>query len=572
MNWSWEIAKQVYKEELERLKEKGIAVCKVKFPSTRENIKLENWPKSDLLNCLRPLDINGLSSSDEATKNRQINFFGMEVYNKLVNQQSLDDGEWEKVVFQSIKVEKIKGKKFKNKVYLVGPCLVENLYALAKNSVVAELQKLVSAYDYEVVRAVIPRDKPDVFKMQLGMLPLRKKDIVICLNYDNYFYEDDNLVLDMSELFNRQRSETWIGDGALMHLNAAGNKAVAQELFNSYLNSKCKELSWIHEENNTYIQEGTLVDEVTKECINKYIASVRAIEPIENRKIGCIVMNCNPFTKGHQFLIETAAGQVDFLYVFVVEENRSFFPFEVRMELVKRGTEHLSNVFVVSSGNWIISYDTFPVYFEKTEKQDVQMDASTDLEIFARYIAPGLNISSRFVGEEPTDLITRQYNEQMKDLLPRYGIELIEIPRKLSDDKQVISASRVRRLLGERKWLGINELVPETTYDFLHKLYSCRLVVYGAGMWGKRVHDRLMKLDCNVVGWFDKNHRNFAEEMHVKAPSELNQTECDYVLVAVESMMIFEEIRKFLCESLNVEKEKIFGPVTVLSQLFWKML
>ena len=34
--------------------------------------------------------------------------------------------------------------------------------------------------------------------------------------------------------------------------------------------------------------------------------------------VGAIVMNCNPFTMGHRYLIETAASQVDRLYVFVL--------------------------------------------------------------------------------------------------------------------------------------------------------------------------------------------------------------------------------------------------------------
>ena len=119
-------------------------------------------------------------------------------------------------------------------------------------------------------------------------------------------------------------------------------------------------------------------------------------------------MNCNPFTYGHQYLIEYASKQMELVYVFVVEEDRSFFKFCDRYEMVQKGTKDLLNVFVVPSGKWVLSYMTMPVYFEKENKQDIKVDAQLDLEIFGRYIAPALGITKRFVGEEPYDSVTRQ--------------------------------------------------------------------------------------------------------------------------------------------------------------------
>ena len=184
-------------------------------------------------------------------------------------------------------------------------------------------------------------------------------------------------------------------------------------------------------------------------------------------------MNCNPFTKGHQYLIEQAASQVDYLYIFVVEEDKSFFTFADRFELVKAGTAQLNNVIVVPSGEHVLSYKTFPVYFRKEEQKTAKVDATQDVEIFARYIAPRLGITYRFAGEEPIDMVTKQYNEQMAEILPQFGIEFIEIPRKATvSDNEVISASRVRRLMKEEKWDEIRELVPETTYEYLIGKYA----------------------------------------------------------------------------------------------------
>lgn len=128
----------------------------------------------------------------------------------------------------------------------------------------------------------------------------------------------------------------------------------------------------------------------------------------------------------------------------------------------------MGNVIVVPSGRWVLSYETMPIYFEKATRQEAQVDASKDLEIFARYIAPALGITKRFVGEEPTDKVTRQYNQQMQDLLGDFGIELEIIPRKELDGV-AISASNVRRYMKEGNWEAVKKLVPETTHEKIVK-------------------------------------------------------------------------------------------------------
>ncbi|MBQ3434932.1 MAG: adenylyltransferase/cytidyltransferase family protein [Selenomonadaceae bacterium] len=183
-------------------------------------------------------------------------------------------------------------------------------------------------------------------------------------------------------------------------------------------------------------------------------------------QIGALVMNCNPFTLGHQYLVEYAAARVDKLYIFVVEEDKSQFPFADRIELVKQGVKHLSNVEVLPSGKFIISQTTFSGYFNKAELQDVQVDSSEDVEIFGREIAPTLGITIRFAGEEPTDNVTRQYNETMKEILPRYGVEFCEIPRK-EFDGEPISASKVRVALKVGDFDKIKKLVPYSTLRYL---------------------------------------------------------------------------------------------------------
>ncbi|MGN1394464.1 MAG: hypothetical protein ACI4V7_10650 [Succinivibrionaceae bacterium] len=185
-------------------------------------------------------------------------------------------------------------------------------------------------------------------------------------------------------------------------------------------------------------------------------------------------MNCNPITNGHMHLITLASKIVNHLYIFVVEEDKSFFKFADRFELVKVACKDLKNVIVVPSGRFILSAETFPDYFVKSENNDITVDTSNDIHIFGKYICKLFDISIRFTGEEPIDKVTKQYNETMSKILPKYGVTFLEIPRKSisESEDQVISASYVRKLLKEKNFEEIKKIVPITTYDFLVKNYS----------------------------------------------------------------------------------------------------
>lgn len=188
--------------------------------------------------------------------------------------------------------------------------------------------------------------------------------------------------------------------------------------------------------------------------------------------VGCIVMNCNPFTKGHQALINHAAAHCDLLHIFVVQENRSAFPFDVRLRLVKEGTAHLPNVRVYPSGPYMISSATFPTYFLKEGEDAAAIQSALDITLFASRIAPIFGITKRFAGEEPLDPVTGKYNQAMMDLLPNHGITFIKIDRVMAEDSngsnEVISASRVRKLLKEQGVCDeVLSLVPSCTAEYL---------------------------------------------------------------------------------------------------------
>ena len=189
-----------------------------------------------------------------------------------------------------------------------------------------------------------------------------------------------------------------------------------------------------------------------------------AKEKEEGKRSAALVMNANPFTLGHQYLVEKAAAENDILHLFIVSEDASLVPFPVRKKLVMEGTAHLKNIRYHDSGPYIISSATFPSYFQKDQEAVIESHALLDLTVFTR-IAQAMNITRRYVGEEPNSLVTGIYNEIMQKKLPENGIECIIVPRLQSEGK-VISASTVRQAIKDGNWEALKELVPKTTLDY----------------------------------------------------------------------------------------------------------
>ena len=193
---------------------------------------------------------------------------------------------------------------------------------------------------------------------------------------------------------------------------------------------------------------------------------LRTLEPIQAEgRIGALVMNCNPFTLGHRYVIETAAKECDHVYVFVLSEEQPPFPAADRLQLVKDGTQDLENVTVFPTGPYLISSATFPTYFLKDRDSAVTAQCGLDIAIFSRYYIPKFGITHRYVGTEPTSPLTNAYNCALKAGLP---IPVCEIPR-LETGGVPISASTVRSLLGSGHTETVRNLVPPTTFHYLEK-------------------------------------------------------------------------------------------------------
>lgn len=191
-------------------------------------------------------------------------------------------------------------------------------------------------------------------------------------------------------------------------------------------------------------------------------------------KTGCIVMNANPFTLGHRYLIQQAAARCDWLHVFLVKEDTSRFPYEDRLALVRAGTADIPGLTVHRGSEYLISRATFPCYFIKEQGVIDHCYTEIDLQIFRQHIAPALGITHRFVGSEPFCAVTADYNRDMRRCLSDPAmdappIELVEIERVQYQGK-AISASWVRQLLVKQQIATIEHLVPPTTFDYLQQM------------------------------------------------------------------------------------------------------
>ena len=219
----------------------------------------------------------------------------------------------------------------------------------------------------------------------------------------------------------------------------------------------------------------------------KYLASLA--RPGRN---GAIVMNANPFTKGHRYLVEQAASQVDNLYVIVVKEDRSRFPYAERKAMIDAGCAGLDNVIVCEGSDYAISAATFPTYFLKKLDDATDTQIALDLDLFVNHIAKPLGVTVRFAGSEPEDALTRRYNELMAEILPgtsvavvrqdhqpdselvegsavrqaRRPIDFVEIPR-LEQNGNPISATSLRRALDKGNLKEAMEYIPKSTVPYL---------------------------------------------------------------------------------------------------------
>ncbi|MDE7431634.1 MAG: hypothetical protein K2N34_06960 [Lachnospiraceae bacterium] len=338
-------------------------------------------------------------------------------------------------------------------IYFFGPCYILGRYSDDSHTIESLLQKRL-CNDGIGIRVVNCGCFGLNFKnsvARISVMQLRKGDIIIIdqppRNIEWMEYVDLNEVLQENNV-----GAEWLVDNGL-HCNHKVYKLYADAIYGaltSIISADTNKLGeWVEKDEN-YIKFLYL---------DQYMAD---FDCLKYEKVGSIVMNCNPFTYGHRYLIELALQNVELLILFVVEEDKSIFSFAERFTMVCEGVADLENVKVVPSGPFILSQMSFPEYFIKETSEDIVEHTEQDIMTFAEKIAPQLNIRYRFVGEEPEDSVTNQYNLAMKKILPRYGMEIVEIPRKKVKG-QYISASSVRKCMEQNDKDELERLLPKTT-------------------------------------------------------------------------------------------------------------
>ncbi|AVK61792.1 [citrate (pro-3S)-lyase] ligase [Lactobacillus sp. CBA3605] len=180
-----------------------------------------------------------------------------------------------------------------------------------------------------------------------------------------------------------------------------------------------------------------------------------------------IVMNANPFTLGHQYLIEQALKSSDVVYVFVVSEDRSQFKTATRLAMVRRAVAINQRVVVLETNHYLVSNATFPAYFLKDQANlaVAKTQACLDATLFLTKIKPVLAIQQRFVGAEPDSPVTQIYNDQMAQVFADQ-LPLTVVPR-LQQAGRPISATTVRQALAVGDWATVAQQVPPINKQFL---------------------------------------------------------------------------------------------------------
>ena len=365
----------------------------------------------------------------------------------------------------------------KCRVHLFGPCTVVGTFtAKDEDTIASQLQKHINkaGYAYNVINYGNPGESNLSSLNRIMDTPMNTDDIVV-LFARNLFAalpvfstQQTHSLKEVFELQNYRYSKAFFD--LTPHLNPQGNAIMAEYLFQLLQKDMQQDVN-----HNTSpvppLADNLKSDFIPDSGLQDYLTTLHK-HKTKYDLIGAIVMNCNPFTCGHRYLIEHALKQVDFLYIFVIEEDSSAFSFNDRYAMVKANCQDLSHLTILPSGRYMISRITFSAYFSKDELKEQTVNPANDVRIFGKYIAPCLNIKKRFVGEEPLDSVTRQYNEAMELILPEYGVELVEIPRLRDELQHTINATEVRKSILNNTLKQYRSYLTPITYQYIADNYE----------------------------------------------------------------------------------------------------
>lgn len=364
----------------------------------------------------------------------------------------------------------------KRTIYVYGPCIALGNFVVDADTIESQLQGHINNLNlhYKVVNCgggdspyEIGNDINSFYIM--ANTKFKPGDIVIhfgLCTWKNVKMQAAENYYKCAEAFNEEDvlETKCFSQYSAAHLNTLGNSILERYIFSRIEKSLIQEKIF----DDNIVSYGKIKKYIDNDSLSQWIKELD-IYKTSYPRVGCIVMNCNPFTKGHYYLIEQSRLKVDYLYVFIVEEDKSFFSFAERYEMALKNCEHWHNVKVIPSGRYVISGLTFEEYFNKDVLQEQTIFPEMDIQMFIHYVAPALNITIRFVGEEKDDMVTAQYNKIMKELLPLEGIEVVEYPR-YTINGEIISASKVRKCIINKQWEKLELYLTKESLQCIRKV------------------------------------------------------------------------------------------------------
>lgn len=346
-------------------------------------------------------------------------------------------------------------------IYVMGMCMIVGRHVEDQFTISSYLQKtlLEQGYPYRVENCgVITRRDAAIDSWIERINKFQVNDIII---YQSSVGEVIDLpCISTGTIFEKYNIPTeWVMDN-YGHCNHKVNKLIADNLFEMIKQHLSNEVVKFDAHKFVRINIHNIMQEYVQ---RKYIEQYFSHFNYERyHSIGAIVMNCDPFNKGHRYLIEQAKKQAECLIIFVIEESRSRFNFEERFRMVEDGVRDLDDIIVVPNGEFVFSANNFREYYVRREDDVAVINAEYDINVFADYIANPLHITCRFVGEETKNSVMKIYNDTMRRILPQKGIRYVEIP-KMIQDGNIVKSSNVRRCIKREEYEIAFKMIPEST-------------------------------------------------------------------------------------------------------------
>lgn len=346
-------------------------------------------------------------------------------------------------------------------IYVMGMCMIVGRHVEDQFTISSYLQKILleQGYPYRVENCgVITRRDAAIDSWIEKIDKFQDNDIII---YQSSVGEVIGLpCISTSKIFEKYHIPTeWVMDN-YGHCNYKVNKLIADNLYEMIKQHLSNEAVEFNDHKFVRINIHNIMQEyVQRKFIEQYFFHFNYER---YKSIGAIVMNCDPFNKGHRYLIEQAKKRAECLIIFVIEESRSRFNFEERFRMIEDGIRDLENIIVVPNGEFVFSANNFREYYVRREDEIAVINAEYDINVFADYIAGPLHITHRFAGEETENNVMKIYNDAMKRILPQKGIRYVEIP-KMMQEGNTVKSSNIRRYIKREDYENAFKMIPEST-------------------------------------------------------------------------------------------------------------